>query len=74
MTPKEFRSARLELGLSPEEMARLLGCTRRSVDRFETGDRAISRQIELLVYLMQICPPVFRHLDDAATDKEGRGG
>lgn len=49
MTPTEFRTARQALGLTVPEMAEALGIHRRTVYKYETGERDIPRTIELLI-------------------------
>lgn len=50
MTPKEFKAARLELGLSQSEMASDLGVfDKRTIRRWETGDRRIPGEIDIVI-------------------------
>ena len=53
MTPKQFKSARLKMGLSQAEMATLLGYTSRSmICRIETGSRIVTPRMALTVKLL----------------------
>lgn len=47
MTPSQFRSARLALGLTQEELAQRLHTTRMSITRYEGGTRRIPGVIEV---------------------------
>jgi DNA-binding XRE family transcriptional regulator len=38
MKPKEIKDARKKLGLSRSDLARLIGCSSRSIDRWEVGE------------------------------------
>lgn len=47
MTPDELRSLRAELRATQESLARILGVDRRAVIRWEAGQVAIPRTVEL---------------------------
>mgnify|MGYP003134916237 FL=1 len=53
MTPDEFKSIRLGLGLSQTEMAKLLGYTTRAmISRLEGGSRVITPRMALTIKLL----------------------
>jgi transcriptional regulator with XRE-family HTH domain len=53
MTPDEFKSVRLGLGLSQTEMAKMLGyTTRHMISRLEGGSRAITPRMALTIKLL----------------------
>jgi DNA-binding transcriptional regulator YiaG len=54
-SPAEITKLRTEMGLSMEEFARLMGCTRQSVFAWEQPDRATppSRMADLLLRLLR---------------------
>jgi DNA-binding XRE family transcriptional regulator len=49
MTAKQFRVARIKLGLSTEQMAQALGLTARAVRYYEAGERPISGPVQIAV-------------------------
>jgi DNA-binding transcriptional regulator YiaG len=58
MAADEMVKAREQLGLTRAEFAAALGVTRRAVDYWEAGERAISQPVELAVrHLLQRHPP-----------------
>ena len=52
MTPAEFRHTREAMGLSLEDMARALEVTKRAVQFWETGDRAVPGPVRVALRLM----------------------
>ncbi len=48
MTPDEFRAWRTWMGYDKATAAEALGVTWRSIDHYESGDRKVSRTLELL--------------------------
>jgi putative zinc finger/helix-turn-helix YgiT family protein len=57
LSPTEVRALRTNMGLSLEDFARLLGCTRQSVMAWESLERTTppSRMANLLLRLLQHC-------------------
>jgi transcriptional regulator with XRE-family HTH domain len=53
MTPEQFRTIRKELGLTQAQLAERLGLNVLSVKRYESGDRTISKTVELLLECIQ---------------------
>lgn len=49
MTPKQYRKALDELGLSQVEAAKLLGVNPRTSRRYALGERSIPKPVELLL-------------------------
>lgn len=50
MTPQQFKGARLALGLTPEQIAPLLGLSARArIYEIESGKRGVSSAVGLLV-------------------------
>ena len=49
MTPEEFRERRKALGETQVALAERLGVTRRCVQRYEAGERKISRTVAMLL-------------------------
>lgn len=49
MTPQEFKQIRSELGLTQVKIAEALGVTWRTVARYESGERPITRTIAILL-------------------------
>ncbi len=47
MTPESFRQFRAEIGASQGSLARILGVTRYTVIRWESGDTRVPRTVEL---------------------------
>jgi len=47
MTPDDFKTARLNLGLKQSELATALRMTERTISRYETGESTISHVVEL---------------------------
>jgi len=58
MTPAELRSARKELGLTQEELARKLGSTRMTVTRYELGTRRIPPIVDVVIKQLLSTPVV----------------
>ena len=53
MTPKQFREMRESLGLSQDQLAKMLGVSSgRTVRRWELGEREISETTARLFYIM----------------------
>lgn len=52
MTPAEFIKARQSIGLSQAQLAKALDLSIRSVSRYETGDNAIRRVVELAMWAL----------------------
>jgi transcriptional regulator with XRE-family HTH domain len=49
VTAKQFRAARLELGLTQQGLAELLGYATRSVERMEAGTQPIEKVVALAI-------------------------
>lgn len=56
MTPSELRSARQELGLTQEGLARKLGTTRMTITRYELGTRRIPPIVDVVIKQMMSVP------------------
>lgn len=52
MTAKELRELRLTAGLTTRQLAQMLGVTRRAVNYWESGTRAVSPPVSQLVKLL----------------------
>lgn len=52
MTPQEFKDFREHLDLTQSQLSSYLGVTRESVARYENGDRAITRTVELAMRML----------------------
>ena len=49
MTPQEFKSSRLSLGLSQEELAKALGKSSRMVVHYEAGSVEVPNSVKLMM-------------------------
>lgn len=52
MTPTEFRTLRLRMGITQAELAQRMGVTDRSVRRYEAGDCLITETIAILLKML----------------------
>lgn len=73
MTPTAFKAARVTLGLSQRQLAERLGCTERTIRKWEKGERGIPGPADtamgLLIKMMPDEPP--QHgAEGKATTKE----
>ena len=49
MNAKKYKALRAKLGLTQDELASLLGVTRKTVNRREAGDATITTEAELAI-------------------------
>ncbi len=54
MTALEHRELRIRLGLSVGAESRLLGVNRRTVERWDSGDRPVSAEARRLLRLLEL--------------------
>jgi DNA-binding XRE family transcriptional regulator len=52
MTAEQYRSTRASLGLTQAELAELLGVSRDTIIRRESGESQITREIEVAIRLL----------------------
>ena len=72
MSPADLRSARLRLGLSTDEAARVLGQSNRStITRWENGERAIPEAVAILLAIADAVPGAREWLMERAPDDIG---
>lgn len=64
MTPSQFKAIRLSLSLSKIEIASKLGVSVRSIQRYENGDRTISKTVELLLETLKLTKSYNNKLDN----------
>jgi repressor LexA len=58
MQPDKLKRARLELGLTQEQLAEQLGCQRLSITRYEGGTRKIPGVVRLAVHSLAQAPRI----------------
>jgi transcriptional regulator with XRE-family HTH domain len=63
MTSAQFKALRLSLSLSKIEIAEKLGVGIRTIQRYESGDRAISKTVELLLKQLKLTKSYNNKLD-----------
>ena len=49
MTPEEFKQARIALGLSQAKLAKILERNVRTIQRYESGDWVVSKEVQALI-------------------------
>lgn len=60
LSPEDFTAIRHALALTADELAKLLGVDRRTVSRWELGQREIPQPTQMLMVLMDTQPEVYR--------------